>query len=179
MDKTLIEKYKQEMLNMQRRSQNTPAPQMPTQMQPQPQIQPTPPPPEKPPLADGEGRLNAAVTAIRQLYPVANAKVTVFEGDIDNMQVIDTAFTDQSGKTRDFVLPTPEKSLSLESDNLQLPYALYGMLVQADGYVDNIHLNIPVFSGVTSMQGSDMMLLETSGIDKGPRIFDELQQFTL
>ena len=57
--------------------------------------------------------------------------------------------------------------------------SLYGMMVQADGYIDNVHLNIPVFSGVTSIQGSDMMLVETAGIDKGPQIFDELQQFTL
>ena len=95
------------------------------------------------------------------------------------LQLLDVAFTDDSGKTREFILPTPEKSLSLNSANSERPYALYGMLIQADGYIDNIHLNIPVFSGVTSIQGSDMMLLETAGVDKGPQIFDELQQFTL
>ena len=47
------------------------------------------------------------------------------------------------------------------------------MLVEADGYIDNIHLNIPVFSGVTSIQGSDMMLIETAGADKDAQIFNE------
>lgn len=169
MDNNLIEKYRQEMLSMQRKSK--PATE---------EIPPIAPPVIANSISsDGEGRLVANVTAIRRLYPVPNAKVTVFEGDLDNMQVLDVAFTDNSGKTREFVLPTPKKSLSLDSANSQLPYALYGMMVQADGYVDNIHLNIPVFSGVTSLQGSDMMLLETAGVDKGPQIFDELQQFTL
>ncbi len=177
MDKTIIEKYKQEMLNLQRRSQQTMA-------ESDPQPQPQPPQMQMPEMApkqnsSTQGGLIANVTAIQRLYPVPNAKVTIFEGDLDNRQVLDVAFTDDSGKTREFVLPTPEKSLSLNSANSQLPYALYGMLIQADGYIDNIHLNIPVFSGVTSIQGSDMMLLETAGVNKGPQIFDELQQFTL
>ena len=172
MDSNLIEKYKQEMRNFQRMSKSV----KPTMAEPS-VSKPTTPPKQN--LPDGQGSISANVTAIRQLYPIPNAKVTIFEGDIDNMQVVDTALTDQSGKTKNFILPTPQKNLSLESSNMQLPYSLYGMLVQADGYVDNIHLNIPVFSGVNSVQGSDMMLLETAGADKGPRIFDELQQYTL
>ncbi len=169
MDNNLIEKYKQEMLNMQQKSKSL--------TEEMPQIEP--PIIRKPTSNDSEGRLLANVTAIRRLYPVPNAKVTIFEGDLDNMQILDIAFTDDSGKTREFILPTPKKSLSLDSANTQLPYSLYGMMVQADGYIDNVHLNIPVFSGVTSIQGSDMMLVETAGIDKGPQIYDELQQFTL
>ena len=169
MDNNLIEKYRQEMLNMQQKSKPL--------AEEMPQIEP--PIIRKPTSNDSEGRLLANVTAIRRLYPVPNAKVTIFEGDLDNMQILDIAFTDDSGKTREFILPTPKKSLSLDSANTQLPYSLYGMMVQADGYIDNVHLNIPVFSGVTSIQGSDMMLVETAGIDKGPQIFDELQQFTL
>lgn len=176
MDKSLIEKYKQEMLDMQRNSKPAAAPVA------EPVLPTVPAPRHQTPsslLPDGEGSLSARVTAIRQLYPVANAKVTLFEGDFDNMQVIDTAFTDQSGRTKDFILPTPRKELSLESSNMQLPYALYSMLIQADGYVDNVHLNIPVFSGINSIQTSDMMLLETAGENKGPRIYDEFQQYTL
>lgn len=180
MDSNLIEKYKQEMLNMQRISKTdivNPAPDIPEPKPAPPIVKPIAAP--MPSMPDGEGKLSARVTAIRQLYPIPNAKVTVFEGDADNMIVIDSDFTDQSGRTKDFILPTPKKELSLESSNMQLPYALYSMLIQADGYIDNIHLNIPVFSGITSIQSSDMMLLETAGIDKGPRIYDEFQQYTL
>lgn len=38
-----------------------------------------------------------------------------------------------------------------------LPYTLYNLLISADGFLDNIHLNIPVFSGIASVQRSDML----------------------
>lgn len=127
----------------------------------------------------GEGRLVAVVSTIRGLYPVPNAKVTVFTGDYQNMDILDTAVTDQSGKSKAFLLPTPDKNLSLASGETALPYASYNMLVEADGYLDNIHINIPVFSGVTSLQRSNMMLRETAGADKNPQIFDESSNYDL
>ncbi len=125
------------------------------------------------------GKLLAVVTTVRTLYPVPNAKVTVFSGDYRDMNVIDTAFTDQSGRTRFFSLPTPEKQLSLESANTVIPYAVYNLRIEADGYVDNIHLNVPVFSGVTSIQSSNLMLKETAGADMDAQIFDESQKYDL
>ena len=208
MDKNLIEKYKNEMLNLYRSVKTTPVqaelspdsqadPQAPRQTPdlpsveeppevsiPQPSQQPPPRPmpsvlPESP-MADGEGQLIGIVTALNGIYPVSGAKVTVFTGNYYNdMQVIDTAFTDSSGKTKSFTLSTPAKALSEQAGASQKPYASYNMLVEADGYIDNIHLNIPVFSGVVSLQGSNMMLSETAGENMGPQIFDEGQEFTL
>ena len=126
-----------------------------------------------------KGKLIAIVTTIRSLYPVPNAKVTIFSGDYDNMNIMASAFTDESGRTDPFILDTPSKALSMDSQNQIKPYATYNMLVEADGYIPNIHLNIPVFSSVTSLQNSNLMLLETAGTDKGPRIFDESQKYNL
>ena len=78
-----------------------------------------------------------------------------------------------------FTLPTPAKALSLEEDNQIIPYSSYNMSVEADGYIKNIHLNIPVFSGVTSLQQSNLILEETAGQDKGPQIFDESNNYDL
>ena len=128
---------------------------------------------------DGKGALVALVTTIRGLYPVPNAKVTVFTGNIEQMQVVETSQTDQSGKSKPFVLDTPAKTLSLSSERTATPYASYNMLVEADGFVRNIHLGIPIFSGVTSIQGSDMLLLETAGEDKSGQIFDESEEYDL
>lgn len=166
MDKSLIEKYKLEMLNMYKKTKTAPtnSPLAITQA-------------KNPP--DSTGKLIAIITSLREIYPVEKAKVTVFTGNYENMQIIDTAYTDQSGRTRPFVLETPNKQLSLESEN-QLPtYATYNLEVQAEGYIDNVHLNIPVFSGVTSLQSSNLMLLETAGVDKGPQFFDESARFNL
>lgn len=128
---------------------------------------------------DGMGELIGIVTTVRSLYPVVNAKVTVFKGDAENPEIISVDYTDQSGKTESFKLATPAKSLSQSAENKELPYALYNLKVEADGYITNIHLNIPVFSDTVSLQRSDMLLLETAGVNKGPRIFDEGQNYGL
>lgn len=169
MDKTLIEKYKKEMMNMYRTGRAMPVQTIPAPMTPMP----TATEETQSVTTDGRGGLVAIVTTLRRLYPVPNAKVTVFTGNIEDKQVIAIDTTDASGRTGVFALDTPSRQLSQQADRNALPYASYNMLVEADGYIDNIHLNIPVFSGVTSLQGSDMMLIETAGVDKDPQIFDE------
>ncbi len=173
MDKNLIEQYKREMLNMYRSARVMPTAAM-TENAAQQDISQ-----QNVGLADSNGKLIAIVTSIREIYPVANAMVTIFTGNYNDMQIIDTAVTDESGRTRAFVLETPNKQISLESGNNATPYATYNMEVKAEGYVDNVHINIPVFSGVTSLQRSNMMLLETAGADKSPQIFDESERFDL
>jgi len=170
LDKNLIEKYKSEMLKMYRTKTNA----IPAQA-PQPEIPKTPPQPQD----AATGNLIGIATAVRALYPVKNARVTVFTGDYSNMNIIDTALTNESGRTKTFILPTPQKSLSLDETNTALPYALYNMLVEADGYIKNIHLNIPVFSTITSLQQSNLLLEETAGTDKSPQVFDESQKYDL
>ncbi len=166
MDKNLIERYKLEMLNMYKKTKATPT--ITPAVAPQPE-----------PLPESYGQLIAIVTSLRGIYPVENAKVTVFTGNYGNMQIVDIAYTDQSGRTRPFVLQTPNKQISLEEDNRGIAFANYNLEVKAEGYVDNIHINIPVFSGVTSLQTSNLMLLETAGVDKGPQFFDEATRFDL
>ena len=177
MDKEIIEKYKNEMLKMYKTANrgNFIKPKAEPVIAQTNQVQVNPPSKSQ----EANGNLLAVVTTVRTLYPIANAKVTVFTGDYNNMNVIDSALTDQSGRTRVFNLPTPQKALSLDSANSILPYAVYNMLVEADGYVDNIHLNIPVFSGVTSIQGSNMILKETAGANMDIQIFDEAEKYDL
>lgn len=166
MQEDIIQKYKNEMLKMYRSAKK-----------PEKEVKAVPVVSETAPVS--EGNLLVTVTTIRTLYPVPAAKVTVFTGDYNDMNVIDTAFTDQSGRTRVFTLPTPEKALSLDSGNKLIPYANYNLLIQADGYVDNVHINVPVFSGVTSVQNSNLMLKETAGENMNVQIFDESEKYDL
>ena len=205
MDKNLIEKYKNEMLNLYRSSRPMALQQSANQQNiqpPEPEPAPMPEPLPMPaptlepaelglgsPLPGGEsrysyfyngkGQLIGIVTSLKGIYPVKGAKVTVFTGNYEDMTVLDSSVTDSSGRTKAFLLSAPAKALSEEAGASQKPYASYNMLVDADGYVDNIHLNIPVFSGVVSLQSSDLMLTETAGENTEPRIFDEAQEFTL
>lgn len=172
MEKDLIEKYKNEMLKMY----NSVKKEVPVINREEPTAIPVVA--EETPQTDGTGNLLGVVTSFDKLYPVNNAKVTIFTGEFENMNIIDTDFTDQNGKTKIFVLPTPEKQLSLESGSTTQPYALYNMLVSSEGYLDNMHLNIPVFSGVTSVQSSNLMLRETAG-SENINIYDESQKYNL
>lgn len=179
MDKNLIESYKLKMLEMYESKMKPTAatPSMDTMPSPAPALEPTPS--EAPKIEGDTGSLIGIVTNLRGLYFVPNAKVTVFKGSIDDMQVIDTSLTDQNGKTKEFVLPTPAKELSMNFQNTLPVYSLYNLMVEADGYLTNIHLNIPVFPDTVSRQTSNLLLLETAGADKGPQIFDEAQSYNL
>ncbi len=125
------------------------------------------------------GRLTVSVTSISELYPVKGAKVTVFTGDYQNPKEIAVSITNESGKTTDFILPAPPRELSLESNNTIPPYSLYNILVESDNYADNIHLNIPIFRGVTSMQRSNLIPLGTTAQNKGPFIYNEFSDYNL
>lgn len=157
MDRSLIEKYKNDMLKKygSLAAEETTA------------------------AAPEKGRLSANVTSVANIYPVMGARVTVFTGSPDSMTVLDSAVTDESGKTRDFLLDAPPKSLSMTSGAPALPYTLYNLLISADGFLDNIHLNIPVFSGIASVQRSDMLPKAVAGGRTDPIIFNEFSSFEL
>lgn len=157
MDRSLIEKYKNDMLKKYGSSAAE----------------------ETTAAAPEKGRLSANVTSVANIYPVMGARVTVFTGSPDSMTVLDSAVTDESGKTRDFLLDAPPKSLSMTSGAPALPYTLYNLLISADGFLDNIHLNIPVFSGIASVQRSDMLPKAVAGGRTDPIIFNEFSSFEL
>ena len=157
MDRSLIEKYKNDMLKKYCSSAAE----------------------ETTAAAPEKGRLSANVTSVANIYPVRGARVTVFTGSPDSMTVLDSAVTDESGKTRVFLLDAPPKSLSMTSGAPALPYTLYNLLISADGFLDNIHLNIPVFSGIASVQRSDMLPKAVAGGRTDPIIFNEFSSFEL
>lgn len=130
-------------------------------------------------LSSGSGGLLVNVTTLKGLYPVKGAVVTVFSGDVNNMQVIDSRVTDQSGRTSVFVLSAPERSLSETAGASEKPYASYNVSVKADGYIEQINLNVPVFSGVLSLQSVDLLLLAAAGDNLNPRIYDGTVNYEL
>lgn len=158
MDKSLIEKYKKELLSMYQNQNNK----VQTDAEPY-----------------GEnGKLIVNVTTLRQLYPLPNALVTVFTGDYENMSVIDRSTTDQNGKSKTFTLAAPDRNLSLEAGSTLPVYTTYGVLVKADGYADEINLNLPIFTGVTSVQNIDMTLLSAQN-GKKQNINDQSEDYNL
>ena len=169
MDNEMLEKYKAEMLKMYEKAKKN-SDYIPVQATNETNIQP--------PQNTQTGGLLGVVTSFRSLYPVENAKITVFSGNVDDMKIIDTDFTDRSGRTKVFTLTAPDKNLSMSPDLAETPYSSYNMAVEADGFLTNIHLNIPIFSSITSIQRSDMIIdADQSGSE--PQIFDEGQKYNL
>lgn len=123
-------------------------------------------------ITDSSGGIIVNTTTLKQLYPVNRALITVFTGSPDNKNIIETGYTDQSGKSPVFKLKTPPKDLSLSAAAPQLPYSLYNIEIVADGYVKRTYLNVPVFSGVVSVQGADLLPVSAAGNNPSPQIFD-------
>lgn len=113
----------------------------------------------------GEGYLSVNVTSVHGLYPVKSALVTVFKGGLDDMQKIAEGYTDESGKTELFALPAPPAALAQESDNQIPPFATYNILTRADGFIDTINYNAPVFDKVTSIQNVNLIPRTTMNAD--------------
>lgn len=129
--------------------------------------------------SDPKGRLVTMVTAVANIYPIEGATVTVFTGPYENMTALDSDITDASGKTKVFELSAPPRSLSMDATPTESPFTLYNLMVEADGYTTNVHLNIPIFRGVTSLQRSNLLPLSASAGNKGPIIYDESTGFGL
>ena len=132
--------------------------------------------------SNSSGGLIVSVTTLRGIKGVPNAKVTIFTGTPENSQIIAEDVTNSSGKTKEFLLPTKEKMLSEKPDNSalkQIPYSLYNVAVLADGYARQLNLNIPVFSGVTTLQNMDITSLSAYNQGNEPIIQDEMPQFNL
>lgn len=131
---------------------------------------------------NSNGGLIVSVTTLRGIKGVPGAEVTIFTGTPENYRIIAEDVTDSSGKTGRFLLPTKEKSLSEQVDTGALkvrPYSLYNVAVSADGYARQLNLNIPIFSGVTTLQNIDITSLSTYAEGNTPIIQDEMPKFNL
>lgn len=128
---------------------------------------------------DGVGGLQVNVTTLRRLYPVSGANITVFTGTPESRTVIETDVSDSSGKSGVFTLATPAKVFSESAEPAERPYATYNVAVSADGYVERINMNVPVFSGVVSVQGVDLTPIAAAGSNTAPQIMDGAADYNL
>ena len=150
MDKSLFEKYINEMKEFKKRST------LPvlseeikeTESLPQESLKKEASPSEM----EGFGELLIKVTSVKELYPVPNAVVTVFTGEAENKRLFAKGITDTSGKAGPFSLPAPSIIYSESPNSSLIPFASYNLLTEADGFLDTIHLGIQVFDKVTSIQ---------------------------
>ncbi len=113
------------------------------------------------------GFLIVNVKTANGALPVENAQVTVYGASeldangaptLSDSDVIYTLTTDRNGKTQKVALTTKDKNLSLTPDT-KVPYESYNIFVTADGYYDSSYINVPIFQGITALQGVNLIPL--------------------
>lgn len=176
MDKAMFEKYIQEMMKMKAQA-------MPVTEKEQPKAVKVNAEPLHQTKNDenmsGIGGLIVNATAIRGLYPVENAKVTVFTGTKENMNVIAEAVTDISGKTPLIKLGAPSSVYTEAPDPSERPYAYYNIETSADGYITTDNYNVAVFDKVTSLQNVSLYPLISAPEGNRPIVIDEFDNYEL
>lgn len=91
--------------------------------------------------------------------PVVNASVKITTIAAGSRLLLASGVTDESGKTPRFELIVPDVSYSLTPDSGILPYGLFDISVTAEGFFNARSVDVPVFSGITSVQNFSMIPL--------------------
>ncbi|MBQ1187345.1 MAG: hypothetical protein IIX54_06655 [Clostridia bacterium] len=127
----------------------------------------------------GSGNIVVVATAIRGLYPVENAKVTIFTGSGEDELILAEQYTNRSGKTAPIPLPAPSSSFTDAPNPIERPYAYYNVRTSADGYIETVNYNVAVFDNTTSLQNVSMYPLTSEPEKNKPIIIDEFESYEL
>jgi hypothetical protein len=118
--------------------------------------------------ADGAVNLQFRVYTAYEALPIAGA-VCKIKKNIDGAEtILYTLTTDISGQTKAVHLSAPSPSLSQTPDSAEQPYALYDAAVSADGYTPVLITDIPIFSGILSVQS--VAMVPAAGLNNTERI---------
>lgn len=97
------------------------------------------------------GTLMFQVTWGQGAFPIAGATVAITKKLTDGHALSITTTTDESGKTEQFSLPAPNKSLSQTPGGRDV-FATYDAVISAPGYLSVIVNDIPIFDGINTIQ---------------------------
>lgn len=106
---------------------------------------------------DDFGTLRIRTSSASGAIPIAGAEVRIVGGEEGNSLVAKSLITDSDGITVPVKLPTPKRSYSLEPDEPELPYALYDVSVNADGYYSKRITGVTIFSGINAILPINMI----------------------
>lgn len=98
------------------------------------------------------GYLTVRVSTAGGAIPLENAAVNIRGGDVDDSSVIYALTTNSDGITPTVSLPTPPRSASQAPQDTAPTYGVYNVDVFLNGYAPAFFHNVPVFSGINSVQ---------------------------
>ncbi len=98
------------------------------------------------------GYLTVRVSTAGGAIPLEDASVNIRGGNIEDSAVIFALRTGGDGLTPTVSLATPPRSASQTPNDPSPAYAVYNIDVYREGYVPAFFNNVPVFSGINSVQ---------------------------
>ena len=121
-------------------AQNEPAPAAPVPTQQVPEE-------SNIPMSDNTttGQLIVSVFTANQLYPVADAQVSV--SNENSQEVLASSTTDRSGRTTVFTLPAPSASMSQEP-TVAPPFAEYKVTITHPDFFEAVVENVQLFGSI-------------------------------
>lgn len=104
------------------------------------------------PDVSGTGYIKAEVTTGGGAVPIENAVVLITKKENGKTYLLKMLISDESGSTETVALPAPNVSFSETPDPTEKPFADYYISAYADGFYAENDMEVPVFSGVKSIQ---------------------------
>lgn len=101
---------------------------------------------------DGIGFIKAEITTGNGAVPIENAVVLITKKENGKTYLLKMLISDESGSTEMVALPAPNVSFSETPDPTEKPFADYYISAYADGFYAENDMEVPVFSGVKSIQ---------------------------
>ena len=103
------------------------------------------------------GFMQIRATALQQSVPVSGAKIVISRPVGEEASVMWSDTTDESGKSSVVELPAPSRELSERPNGGAVPYAVYNVRVDAQGFYTVYNINAQVFPGQLSIVAVDMI----------------------
>lgn len=113
--------------------------------------------PSKESMGTSKGYILVNVRTGDDSEPVENASVKVTVIVNGSRMLIASGITNQSGTAPLFEVPVPDISYSQKPDPSVRPYSLFDVSVLAEGFFNARSVDVPVFSGITSVQNFSMI----------------------
>lgn len=126
------------------------------------------------------GTLRIETFASDRAFAVPSARIMVFLPlDSGNVTLYD-GITDISGSSERIILPAPPRSLSQSPGNGRaLPFSTYTVYIEHPSFVRALFNNVPVFSGIESVQPVQMLAKVEGLSEPEPIVVNESGSSTL
>lgn len=124
------------------------------------------------------GYLTVRVSTAGGAIPLENVAVNIRSGNVEDSSIIYALTTDRDGLTPTVSLPTPPRTASEVPQYTAPIYAVYNVDVYAEGYLPAFFNNVPIFSGINSVQPAVLVPeIENSTLNI-PRYVNETGEIT-